>query len=443
MKTSFLIFLTKGVTITGKILGRKASVFPGKLAYDADPKILTKVNYPKYVIGVTGSSGKGSTIELIEHGLKKAGYSVACNKSGSNGIYAITTLILNNVTIFKKNPKKDVFLIELDERHIKLAFLKPTLTHLVVTNITRDQPVRNKTPEFIYDNIFSAVKSKTHLIINADDPMVNKITTTYQDKITTYGINKTKYDYLKPKINAVDNAYCPLCHTKLIYDYYHYGHLGNYKCPNKDFKRGNVDYEGTDVNLENKTMKINNHLVKINKDILYAAYATLASYTTLKTIGIDDKIINETYNTDPIKAKRGNVYKIFNRDLIMLESKNENALSYYQSLEYITRTKGKKTIILGFDNVSRRYKYNDLSWLYDVEFEKLNDSNIDKIICIGRFKYDVATRLSYANIDEKKIVLLKDINNLLKVVKKTKGKIFTMVCFDMTERIKNLVGDLK
>lgn len=443
MKTTFLIFLTKGVTLAGRIIGRSASVFPGKLAYDTDTKILSKVTYPKLVIGVTGSSGKGSTIELIEHALKKAGYSVACNKSGSNGIYAITTLVLNNVTMFKRKPKKDVFLLELDERHIHLAFPKQTLTHLVVTNITRDQPARNKSPEFIYNKIFDPVKEKTHLIINADDAMVNKITTTYKDQITTYGIRKTKYSYLVPKINSVDNAYCPTCHKKLIYDYYHYGHLGSYHCPSKDFGRGKLDYEATSVNLETKKIKINGTDININKDMLYAVYATTGAYALLKTIGISDELINESFNTDPIKAKRGHIYKIDNRNLTMLESKNENALSYYQSLDYITRLDNKKTIILGFDNVSRRYKYNDLSWLYDVEFEKLNNDNVDKIICIGRFKYDVATRLSYAGIPNNKIIILEDVNNLLKVIKKTKGDIFTMVCFDMTARIKALLGGVK
>jgi len=443
MKTTFLIFLTKGITIAGKILGRKASVYPGKVAYDKDIEILSKVNYPKYVIGVTGSSGKGSTTELIEHALTKAGYSVACNKAGSNGIYGITTLILNNVTLFKHQPKKDIFLIELDERHIQLAFLKPILTHLVVTNITRDQPARNKTPEFIYHKIFNAVKAKTHLIINADDPMVNKIITTYKDQITTYGISKTKYSYNKPMINSIDNAYCPVCHKKLIYDYYHYGHIGSYKCPNKDFQRGKVDYEATNVDLENKTIKINNQILKINKDMLYAAYAVTASYALLKTIGISDDVINESFNVNPIPPKRGHIYKIDNRNLTMLESKNENALSYYQSLEYIARLDNQKTIILGFDNVSRRYKHNDLSWLYDVEFEKLNNQNIDKIICIGRFRYDVATRLSYAGIDKKKMFILDDINNLIKVIKMTKGDIYTMVCFDMTEKIKTMLGGLK
>lgn len=441
MKTTFLIFLTKGVSIAGKLLGRNASVFPGKLAYDADTKILSKVKYPKYVIGVTGSSGKGSTVELIYHTLTKAGYSVACNKVGSNGIYGITTLILNNVTLFKHKPKKDIFLIELDERHIQLAFLKPILTHLVVTNITRDQPARNKTPEFIYHKIFNAVKEKTHLIINADDPMVNKITTTYKDQITTYGISKTKYSYTKPVLNSVDNAYCPICHKKLVYDFYHYGHIGSYKCPNNDFQRGKVSYEATNVDLENKTIKINNQNIKINKDMLYAVYATTAAYALLKELGIKDEIINESFNINPIPSKRGHIYKIDDRNLTMLESKNENALSYYQSLEYITRLDNKKTIILGFDNVSRRYKHNDLSWLYDVEFEKLNNKSIDKIILIGRFRYDVATRLSYAGIDKKQMLIVDDINDLIKVIKTTKGDIYTMVCFDMTAKIKEMLGE--
>ena len=125
----------------------------------------------------------------------------------------------------------------------------------------------------------------------------------------------------------------------------------------------------------------------------------------------------------------------------MLESKNENNLSYYQSIKYIVSKKGIKTIILGFDNVSRRYKYNDLSWLWDVDFEKLNDKNIDKIIVIGRFRYDVATRLDLAGIKKDKMILVDDFNNLLNIVKTTKGELYTMVCFDMTANILNLIKE--
>ena len=93
---------------------------------------------------------------------------------------------------------------------------------------------------------------------------------------------------------------------------------------------------------------------------------------------------------------------------------------------------------MGFDNVSRRYKFNDLSWLWDVEFELLNNEDIEKIILIGRFKWDVRVRLSYAKIKSDKIYMLDDLNDIVPTIKKeTTGNIYTMVCFDMTEILLN------
>jgi hypothetical protein len=83
-----------------------------------------------------------------------------------------------------------------------------------------------------------------------------------------------------------------------------------------------------------------------------------------------------------------------------------------------------------------------LSWLWDVEFELLNDKNIDKIFCIGRFRYDVITRLEFAGIDKNKIILIDDLNTLIKQVKDNSvGDIYTMVCFDMTANILKLIED--
>ena len=102
----------------------------------------------------------------------------------------------------------------------------------------------------------------------------------------------------------------------------------------------------------------------------------------------------------------------------MLASKNENNLSYKQSLDYILHEKGDKTIILGFDSSSRRYKENDISWIWDIDFETLNDDSIKNIVLIGKFCYDLHLRMKYANIDENKIILVEDISKLSKIIKK-------------------------
>ena len=433
------IELNKLITYVCKKFGKNATVFPGTITYNMRQSILTKIKYPKYVIGVTGSSGKGTTTDLIATTLKKAGLNVVYNDSGSNGIRAITTTILNNCN-YKGEMQCDVLLLEIDERHLHLAFSKNKLTHLVITNITRDQPARSGSPDLIYNYIFKTVDEKTTLVINADDPTVAKAKVDFKGKIITYGLDKTKDSKNENNSKSLDSAYCPNCHKKLKYDFYHYGHIGSYKCPCCDFSRNPLDYEATNLNLSKKTLKINGQNLKINKDILYAAYNTIAAYALCKTIGIDDKILDDTLNKNIKEAKRGHEYIINNRKITMLESKNENNLSYYQSIKYIVDSKGKKTVILGFDNVSRRYKFNDISWLYDVDFEMLNNKDIDKILCIGRFRYDVATRLEYAKINRKKIILVDNLDDIINItLNETKGDIYTMVCFDMTAILKKKI----
>ena len=440
MKVFLAVLINKFITIGCKLFGRNGSQLPGSyvLKFFGDD-IISEIKFPKTVIAVTGSSGKGTTCSLIKHILVDAGYSVALNESGSNGIIGATTLIFNN-TKLNGEFKKDVLLLECDERHLKLIFHKKKPTHLIITNLTRDQPARNGTPEIVFNDIKKAIDDSIHLIINVDDPLISRLKLTHKGKLTTYGIDKTKYSYKKPTLNNVDFAYCPKCHQKLVYSYYHYGHLGDYKCPQCDFYRGTPDYLATNINLEKQTITINDAKIDLNKNALYTAYATTAAYTFAKVLNIKDEKILYALNTDKLASKRGKTLHIDKRPIMMLETKNENNLSYYQSCEYIKEQKGIKTVILGFENVSRRYKENDLSWLYDVDFELLNDPNIDKIFCIGRFRYDVKTRLEYANIPDSKLVLVDDLDKLLTLVKeKSTGNIYTMVCFDMTAIIKKMI----
>ena len=443
MKLSILIMINKLVTWVCKLFRRNGSVYPGFIIYDVlkQKKVLESVKYPKHVIAITGSSGKGSTTQVLYNILAKCGYDVCYNKNGSNGVLAATTLILNNCNI-KGEFKHDVLLLECDERHLKLIFGKNKMTHLAITNVTRDQPARNGHPDIVFKDILNALDNTSTLIINSDDPMLNKLKYERKNEVVTYGIEKNDDSYKTSNLNCLDHMYCPLCHKKLNYEYYHYGHIGNYSCPNCEFERGNVDYDVTDFDYEKRTMKINGKEVYLNNGVLYAVYSIVCAYSIARSMGISDEEIVKVMNENKFESKRGKVQDLDGRKITMLESKNENNLSYYQSMKFIKNQKGKKTIILGFDNVSRRYGFNDLSWLWDVDFEMLNDKTIDKIFIIGRFRYDVLTRLEFANIDKEKLVLIDDLDTVIKKVKKESlGDIYTMVCFDMTAILLKLIKE--
>ena len=163
MKTSFLILLNKSITLICKIFKKNGSVFPASIIRKFDKEILDKIKYPKYVIAVTGSSGKGSTTSMIAHILNDNNYNVVWNKSGSNVVNGTTTLILNKCNIFTHKLNCDVLLLEMDESYIKETFKKDIITHLVLTNITRDQPARNGYPEIIMNKISAFEKGTLNL----------------------------------------------------------------------------------------------------------------------------------------------------------------------------------------------------------------------------------------------------------------------------------------
>lgn len=197
MRVFFVILVCKLLHFIGKLIG-KGSSLPGKYALKLDRNILKKIKMPEYIIAVTGSNGKTSTVEMIAHILQEGGKTVAYNKEGSNQIEGVTTFILCNSTMGGK-VKSDILLIESDERFAQYTFKYFKPTHYVITNLYRDQLTRNGHPEWVYDCLKNSIHDGTQLILNADDPLVSCFG---YGKMMLYTLVRIRFPFLTRKITA-------------------------------------------------------------------------------------------------------------------------------------------------------------------------------------------------------------------------------------------------
>lgn len=430
MRKLLAIIVCKLVRFIGKIVKRGSSL-PGEFALKIDPKILSKIQLPKYVIAVTGSNGKTSTVEMIQEVLNNAGYKVAFNYEGSNQIEGVTTLLLNDATLFGKC-RSDVILLESDERYARHSFKYIKPTHFVITNLYRDQLTRNGNPEVIFGCIKDAIYEESKLFLNADDPLVTLLGDGHKDNVY-YAVDKYRGDYIGV---YDDGAYCPKCKAKMVYKYHHYGSCGNYECLECDFKHPNAKYHITNVDLERGVLTIDDeHKINLQLKSIYNAYNILATYSLCKELNIDDNIIINSLNSYVLKNGRVVTFNLGKKEGVFLISKHENSTSYNQTMMVINKDKRIVDVLILVDSISRKYFTSETSWLWDIDFNLLNSDNVNEIVLTGQYASDLAERFVYTDINQKKIVYKKDMDEAFEYLKTNNDNfIYLVTCFsDMTK----------
>ena len=428
MKRFFTILICKLLRFAGKLIG-KGSSKPGQVALRLCPDILSRVKLPKYIIAVTGSNGKTSTVEMIAHILTKNGKSVAWNREGSNQIEGVTTLVLDSATLGGK-VKADILLIESDERFARYTFKYIRPTHYVITNLYRDQLTRNGHPEWVFDALLDSIHDGTQLILNADDPLVSAFAQGRSD-VVWFGADRLSSDTDTLESVYNDGAYCPVCKSPMTYTTHHYNHIGHFACTSCGYRRHDTRYTVTAVDLDKGEMTVDGkHTVTLALKSLYNIYNILAAYTVASIVGIDGAKIAADMNNYVLKNGRVITFTLGSRRGTVLTSKHENSISYDQSLRVASAYKDGCDVLIIVDAVSRKYFTSDVSWLYDIDFEMLNNENVRQIVLAGTYVNDLMTRFSYTDIPADRVRHFADIGEAVDYLDSDRGEyIYVITCF--------------
>lgn len=434
------ILLCKALSFAGKLLG-KGSSLPGKIALRICPNILAGLKLPESVIAVTGSNGKTSTVEMLANVLMASGKRVVYNKEGSNQIEGVTTLLLNNATLTGK-VKGDVVLLESDERYARhtMKYIKPT--DFVITNLYRDQLTRNGHPYHIYGIIQEAVDliPDARLILNGDDPIVRQFGCN-RDNTVYFGMAQNAYSAETTDALYNDCYYCPQCKQPLSYNYFHYAHLGDYHCDHCGYARPELAFTVTEMDLQKNTIAVNGDVIALAFSSRYNVYNLCAAYAAAALVGVDGGCITRVLSDFVMKNGRNVRFLAGDNPGMLITSKHENSTSYNQSLEYISRQTQPFTLVIIVDAISRKYYTTETSWLWDISFEMLKNSQAKQIVLSGKYAYDLALRFELTDIPA---TVEPDLDKMAQILEMPEaGQIFAVTCFSDKEKLLSRVKVLK
>ena len=429
------ILLCKLLRFIGKLIG-KGSSLPGKVALKLCPDILKRLQLPKHIIAITGSNGKTSTVEMVAGILKAAGLEVVYNKEGSNQTEGVATMLLDNAS-FSGKVRGDVVLLETDERYARHTFkhIKPTL--FAITNLYRDQLTRNAHPYHIYGIIQQAISlaPDATLLLNADDPIVRNFGFG-KDNAVYFGMSQNSLSSDQTDAVYNDCHYCPRCKQELLYDFFHYAHLGSYHC-DCGYSRPETAYTVEQMDLENERITINGSTIRLDFASKYNVYNLCAAYAVAAMLGIEKTIISAQLTDFVMRNGRIVRFRLGSKDGLLITSKHENSTSYNQSLSYVAMQKTPSTLVIIVDAISRKYYTCETSWLWDISFEMLQGSNVKQILLSGKYAYDLAQRFEYAGITSAQIVVEPDLDAMVQILRQqTEGTaLYCVTCFSDKEKL--------
>jgi lipid II isoglutaminyl synthase (glutamine-hydrolysing) len=387
-------------------------------------------------IVVSGTNGKTTTTRLLSHILSGAGLRPIHNRAGANLLSGLFTAVAQ-ATDWQGRPVGDIGLFEVDEATIPAALQHIQPRVLVLHNIFRDQLDRYGEVHFVanlWRQAIAQLPPTSTVLVNADDPLIAGLSvaalpdsSSRADSISneeirprsqamSYGIADTSVGELTLP-HAADARLCPRCGAALRYQLVFYGHLGHYTCSRCDFARPKPTVEATTVELlgddgSNLTITTPEGVIRARLHLpgLYNVYNALAAVAVCSGIGVRRETI--VRGLDTFTAAFGRLERIQVEDRQLFLALVKNPVGFTEVLRTVLGQPGRRTLLIAINDLFA--DGTDVSWLWDVEFERLEE-RANVVVCSGLRAEDMAVRLKYAGVEPERIRIETDLRRALEL----------------------------
>lgn len=349
----------------------------------------------KDIFVVCGTNGKTTTNNLLADLLSADGNKVICNRTGSNMLNGVVSAFVLGAGL-NGHLNADYACIEIDEASTVRVFPHFQPDYMVLTNLFRDQLDRYGEIDITMDLLSRAMKMapRMKVLVNGDDSLSTYLAMDNENPWASYGIS-TQVMQEENTAEIREGRFCKRCGEKMEYHFYHYSQLGDYYCPRCGFKRPVLDFDGTNVNLSDGiAFDVNGFHVKANYRGFYNVYNILAVYGAASLAGVSLDRFNEILGNYKPQFGRNELFEISGTKVMLNLAKNP--AGFNQNIAAVmTDTSPKDIIILINDNSQDG---TDVSWLWDVDFDRLKDADAASITVCGLRCQDMRLRLKYVDI---------------------------------------------
>ncbi|MGE4282550.1 MAG: MurT ligase domain-containing protein [Clostridia bacterium] len=440
----FAIWVGKAAIILSKLLGKKGSSGPGNIALKIYPNLLRELtlSVKKELIAVCGTNGKTTTNNMLYSLLSSKGYTIVCNKIGANMLDGIVTAFVDAASL-RGTLKADYGCIEVDEASATKVFDHMTPNKIIITNLFRDQLDRFGEIDITMKLLHLALEKAPDaaLILNGDDPLTARFGYDSKRPCYFYGIDQ---DLNINENETKEGRFCTLCGQELQYNYYHYSQLGDFFCTNCGFKRPVLNFKAFDVHLEEGLQfevahNCSTASFTLNYKGFYNIYNILASMCAAVLLGMDMQEINDVLLQ--YKPQIGRM-ETFDFDKPVILNLSKNPAGFNQAISTVLQDPRKKDIMVIINDNAQDGK--DISWIWDVDFERLAVPSIQSYMASGIRKEDVSVRFKYAGLSENTVTIEDDIKSaILDIINRNGEVCYILVNYTALFNTQNILKALE
>ena len=210
----------------------------------------------------------------------------------------------------------------------------------------------------------------------------------------TYGISEKVVDD-QDSHEIREGRFCKKCGALMHYYFYHYSQLGDYACTACDFKRPAIDFDASGIQVEEGlSFTVEDRRISADYKGFYNVYNILAAYAAVRSAGMKAEHFNEMLAG--FNPENGRMEEFHIRGTRVTLNLAKNPAGFNQNISAVMQDNMPKDVIIVIND--NEQDGTDISWLWDVDFDRFKDAEANSITVSGIRCQDMRLRLKYVDI---------------------------------------------